>query len=60
MLIIDLLVVANHVECDLVCLTNLGETQVFSLPHLKRIFTADCIRRENIMLVVDDTLNYCT
>lgn len=44
--------VANHVECDLVCLTNLGETQVFSLPHLKRIFTADCIRRENIIGIV--------
>lgn len=38
----------NHVETCLVCLTNLGDVIVLSLPDLRRQINAAVVRREDI------------
>ncbi|XP_065560040.1 lethal(2) giant larvae protein-like isoform X2 [Artemia franciscana] len=38
----------KHSENCLVCLTNLGEISILSLPDLKRQMNVNCIRREDI------------
>ncbi|XP_015837731.1 lethal(2) giant larvae protein homolog 1 isoform X3 [Tribolium castaneum] len=39
---------ATHSEIDLLCLTNIGECLVFSIPDLKRQLNAAAIKREDI------------
>lgn len=41
----------NHSETCLLCLTNLGDTIVLSLPELRRQINAAVIRREDIKYV---------
>lgn len=38
----------SHTEIDLLCLTNLGDCLVLSVPDLKRQLNAAAIRREDI------------
>lgn len=42
-----------HVETCLLCLTNLGDVIVLSLPELKRQINAAVIRREDIKSVLE-------
>ena len=42
----------SYMESDLVCLTNTGEVHVYSIPHLRRQMKVECVRRDNIMLVI--------
>lgn len=42
----------RYVENDLVCLTNIGDVQVFSVPPLRRQLRAECIKKENVRWVV--------
>lgn len=43
--------VAMHTEVGLLCLTNLGDCLVLSIPELKRQINAAAVRREDIRLV---------
>ena len=38
----------NYKENDLVILTNMGDTQVFTIPHLRRQLKSQVIRKDNI------------
>ena len=38
----------KHSEVDLLCLTNLGDCLVLSIPDLKRQLNAAAVRREDI------------
>lgn len=46
----------RYVENDLVCLTNIGDVQVFSVPPLRRQLRADCIKKENVSGIVSSVL----
>lgn len=39
---------AVHTEIGLLCLTNLGDCMVMSIPELKRQINAAAVRREDI------------
>lgn len=41
----------KHTECCLVCLTNLGDCLVLSVPDLRRQLNAAAVRKEDIKLV---------
>jgi len=47
----------SYVESDLVCLTNQGEVQVYSVPHLRRQLRAECIKKDNIIGIVSSVLS---
>ncbi|ELT88587.1 hypothetical protein CAPTEDRAFT_166358 [Capitella teleta] len=42
----------RYVENDLVCLTNIGDVQVFSVPPLRRQLRAECIKKENVSGII--------
>lgn len=44
--------VARHYEISLLCLTNLGDCLVLSIPELKRQLNAAAVRREDIKYVL--------
>lgn len=43
---------AKHYEISLLCLTNLGDCLVLSIPELKRQLNAAAVRREDIKYVL--------
>lgn len=42
----------SYMESDLVCLTNIGEVHVYSIPHLRRQLKSECVSRDNIIGIV--------
>ena len=38
----------RYSENDLVCLTNQGDIEIFTLPQLRRQLKEACIRKENV------------
>ena len=38
----------RYSENDLVCLTNQGDIEIFTLPQLRRQLKEPCIRKENV------------
>ena len=38
----------RYQENDLAVMTNLGDVQVWTVPHLRRQLKAQCVRRENV------------
>ncbi|CAD5112112.1 DgyrCDS1353 [Dimorphilus gyrociliatus] len=47
----------HYKETELVCLTNQGDVQVFTIPHLKRQLKADAVKKENVAGIASCTFS---